>query len=347
MAQQNTSDNPDKPNRVFIIAGPCAIESKEQITNITQKISLIRDIAEPYNIDFMCRGGSWKPRTLYRNKKGDHVFEGLREKGLKMHAEAAKKHSLPVVTELVSEKDLPYFYQYLDPKTDYIQIGARTSQAFSLLHAVGETKFNVLLKNPQHGVDINEAIGSLQRFERNRNRIYCTRGQKRTIDPMGSEKEAYKKYMNALNTNPSQHPDSRNLNNIETISLLRKNQYFKENNIQLCHDPSHTWGGKTEQMKRMIGESAIKAVTKYGYDGLIIEVDNRSDRAICDADQAIPISIKGVNWSHTNYGREPKIPPIPLVEIVSQIVDYQVKRNDIDSYDIKGDKRELRGIEWG
>ncbi|TFH14779.1 hypothetical protein E4H04_09605 [Candidatus Bathyarchaeota archaeon] len=343
---QYLCETPEQSNRVFIIAGPCAIESEEQINDITYKIGLIKDIAEPYNINFMCRGGSWKPRTLYRNKQGEHIFEGLRKKGLRMHVSAAKKRSLPVVTELVSERDLRYFKQYLVEKTDFIQVGARTSQAFSLLHAIGETKFSVLLKNPQHGVDINEAIGSLQRFENNRTRIYCTRGQKRTIDPSGEENKAYRNYMKDLNESTGQHPDSRNLNNIEAIHGLRKNQYFTENNLQLCHDPSHTWGGKTELIRRKIGESAIRALTDYGYDGIIVEVDDRSGRAICDADQAIPISINGVDWSQTNYVREPEIPPITLVEIVSSTMDYQVKRLGIESHNLGRDKKDLESIEW-
>lgn len=342
----SSREAPDRSSRIFIIAGPCAIESDERINDIANKIGLIRDIAEPYKIDFLCRGGSWKPRTLYRNENGEHFFDGLREKGLKMHADAAKKHSLPVVSELVSEKDLRYFKRYLDDKTDYLQIGARTSQSFALLHAIGATKFSVLLKNPQHGVDVNEAIGSLQRFENNPNRVYCIRGQKRPIDPRGHENGAYRSNTKALDESKGQHPDSRNLNNVETITNLRKNQYFTENNIQLCYDPSHTWGGKTELMKRRIGESAIRAITHHRYDGIIVEVDDKSAHAICDADQAIPISKNGVDWSQTNYGRRPEIPPITLVDIVSSTIDYQVKRLGIDSQDIKRVKKDLVGIEW-
>lgn len=336
---------PDK-SRVFIIAGPCAIESEEQIRDITYKVSLIRDIAEPYYIDFMCRGGSWKPRTLYKNKHGEHIFEGLRDKGLRMHSEAAKKRSLPIVSELVSEKDLGFFKRYLDDKIDYIQVGARTSQSFSLLHAIGETKFSTLLKNPQHGVDINEAIGSLQRFEINTNRVYCTRGQKRTIDPRGIETEAYRNYIKDINESPGQHPDSRNLNNIEAIYNLRKSPYFIENNIRLCHDPSHTWGGKTELMRRMIGESAINALTVFRYDGIIVEVDDRSARTICDAEQAIPISSNGIDWSQTNYGREPHTPPVTLIDIVAKIMDYQILRLGLDAHNINRDKKELEDIRW-
>ena len=175
---------------IFVAAGPCAIESEKQINNITYKIGLIRDIAEPYLITFMCRGGSWKPRTLYKDKNGEHVFEGLREEGLKIHADAAKKYSLPVVSEAMSEMDIRHFHRYLDEDIDFVQVGARTNQAYALLYAVGGTKFGVFLKSPQQGIDINESIGSLQRLENNRERVFCPRGQKRIIDPRGKETEA-------------------------------------------------------------------------------------------------------------------------------------------------------------
>ena len=332
---------------IYVAAGPCAIESEKQINNIAYKIGFIRDIAEPYLIDFMCRGGSWKPRSLYKDKKGEHVFEGLREEGLKMHAYAAKKYSLPIVSEVMSEMDIRHFHRHLDEDVDFVQVGARTNQAFALLYALGGTRFGVFLKSPQQGIDVNESIGSLQRLENNRERVFCTRGQKRIIDPRGRETEAYHKYIKDLNESPGQHPDSRNLNNIEAIKQLRVNPYFVENEIQLCHDPSHTWGGKTDLMRRKIGEFAIRAITEFEYDGIILEVDDRSGEAICDADQAMLITRNGVDWSKTNYGREPQIQPITLVDVVVSVMDFQGKKIGFDPLRVTSDKKELGNMEWG
>ena len=336
----------DKIKNIFVVAGPCAIESEKQINDIAYKISLIRDIAEPYLIDFMCRGGSWKPRTLYQDKNREYIFEGLREEGLKIHASAAKKYSLPVVSELMSEMDLRHFHRYLDEETDFIQIGARTNQAYALLYAVGGTEFGVFLKSPQQGIDVNESIGSLQRLENNRQRIFCTRGQKRIIDPRGTETEAYSNYIKDLNESPSQNPDSRNLNNIEAIRQLKINPYFVENDVLLCHDPSHTWGGKTELIRYKIGEWAIRALTEFDYDGVMVEVDDRSAEAICDADQAMLITTNSVDWSKTNYRVEPKISPITLVDVVSSIIDLQGKRLGLDPQRVNSDKKDLGNIRW-
>ena len=99
-------------------------------------------------------------------------------------------------------------------------------------------------------------------------------------------------------------------------------------------------------MRRRIGDSAIRALTDYGYSGIIVEVDDRSAESICDADQAIPITINGINWTNTNYRREPKTPPITLIDVVSKIVDMQSSRLGIDSKYVKNDKKELKNISW-
>ncbi|MBN1682851.1 hypothetical protein JW865_04790 [Candidatus Bathyarchaeota archaeon] len=331
---------------IFIAAGPCAIESENQINDITYKMSLIRDISKPYLIHFMCRGGSWKPRTLHIDQNGEHVFEGLREEGLKIHANSAKKYFLPIVSELMSEMDLRHFHRYLDEEIDFIQIGARTNQAYALLYAVGGTDFGVMLKSPLQGIDVNESVGSLQRLENNRQIIYCVRGQKKIIDPRGLRTEAYNNYVKDLNDSPDQSPDSRNLNNIRAINYLKNNPYLIENNVLYCYDPSHTWGGKTELMKYKIGDWAIKAIIEYNYDGLMIEVNDRSAEAICDAEQALLITTNGIDWSKTNYKVEPKIPPITLVDIVSSILEFQGKKIGIDAQEIETNKKELKNIRW-
>ncbi len=331
---------------IVIVAGPCAAETEEQVFDMAHKISLIRDVAEYYRIDVKFRAGAWKPRTFYRNKGGERIFEGARELGLTWLAKIAKKYSLPIVSEVMSEMDLRHFHRYLNPRRDYLQIGARTSQAFALLYAVGGTRFNVLLKNPQQGIDVRETIGSLQRFENNGKKVFCTRGQKKIIDPHGIESKAYKEYMVELKRSPHQHPDARNLNNIEAISKLREDPYFIENEILLCHDPSHTWGGKTDLMRRRIGEYAIKAIREFGYDWIMVEVNDRSAEAICDADQALLTTTKCVDWSKTNARKDPEIKPITLVDIVNNLMEFQAERMEIDAKRVEEDEKTVETIRW-
>jgi 3-deoxy-D-arabino-heptulosonate 7-phosphate (DAHP) synthase len=329
---------------LVIVAGPCAVESKEQIQDMAYKISLIRDVAQPYHIGVKLRGGAWKPRTLYE-RDGERIFEGTREEGLIWLTHTANKYSLPVVSEVMSEMDLRHFIRYMNPERDYLQIGARMSQAFALLYAVGGTRFNVLLKNPPHGIDVREAVGSLQRFEHNRNKVYCTRGQ-RIIDPTSTATKTYQAYMNTLYTNPHQHPDARNFNNIEAKQPLSDHPYIIQNKILLCHDPSHIWGGKTDLMRRKIGEYAVKAIRDYGYDWIMVEVDDRSADAICDADQALVTTTYGIDWSKTNLRKEPQIKPLTLVDITAQLMAFQAPKVGIDPRTIQKDLKRLNSIRW-
>lgn len=338
---------------IVVVAGPCAVESEEQVMNMAYKIGSIRDIAEPYGIHFKMRGGAWKPRTSYwvkNNGEVERVFEGVGEIGLKWLSQAAETYSLPIVCELMSEMDLRYFHTHLEPERDYVQIGARNSQNFALLFYVGSTDFNILLKNPQHGVDVKEAVGSLQRLIKNRKVVYSTRGQKKFIHPDGEDSPAHRAYMEELLKDPYQHPDARNLNNIRTIATLRDNSYFQEKGILICHDPSHTWGGKTHLMRRNIGEFAIKAVTEHGYDWIIVEVDDKSRYAKCDADQALLTTLNRVDWLQTHVKEKPPedVTPITLVDIVRSLINHQIAKGHatVSSEDRKITEVRLNEVRW-
>jgi len=313
-------------NNITIVAGPCAVESYEQTMKMAEKIARIRDIAEPFGIGFMYRGGAWKPRTSYVDMNGDVVFEGMREEGLKWLAEVAKKYNLSIVTECMSENDIRHFGRYLDPSRDYLQIGARNSQNFALLYAIGGEGFGVVLKNPQHGVDPKEARGSIERLEKNRHIIYCVRGQK-----IVCLNDIFKNDLkNFQQENPLQHQDARNLNDIEAISELKCNQFLRERGVQFCYDASHTWGGATDEMRRKIGEYAIRSVTEFGYDWIMLEVNDKSKDAKCDADQALLTTRNGVDWSQTHVRDEPSIMPYTLVDITSELIRYQREKNGLD-----------------
>lgn len=117
-----------RKDRVVIIAGPCAVESKEQIFLIAEKVKEL-------GAD-MLRGGAFKPRT------SPYSFRGLEEEGIKLLSEAGKKYHLPVISELTSADNIDLFIKYVD----VIQIGSRNMQNYELLKAVGKVKKPVLLK---------------------------------------------------------------------------------------------------------------------------------------------------------------------------------------------------------
>ncbi|PJF22567.1 MAG: 3-deoxy-7-phosphoheptulonate synthase [Phototrophicales bacterium] len=115
-------------NKVQVIAGPCSVESREQIIDIAHAVKEAGAVA--------LRGGAYKPRT------SPYSFQGHGEKGLQWLAEAREQTGLPVVTEVMDSNLVPLVCQY----ADVLQIGARNMQNFALLHAVGESQHPVLLK---------------------------------------------------------------------------------------------------------------------------------------------------------------------------------------------------------
>lgn len=115
-------------NRVAIIAGPCAIESRQQIMEIAQAVHDAGAV--------MLRGGAFKPRT------SPYAFQGLGEEGLKYLREAGDAYGMPVTSEIVNPSDVAMMATYID----MFQIGARNMQNFELLKAVGKTGMPVLLK---------------------------------------------------------------------------------------------------------------------------------------------------------------------------------------------------------
>ena len=115
------------PN-LAIIAGPCAVESREQIIETAHAVKEAGATA--------LRGGAFKPRT------SPYSFQGLGEEGLRYLAEARQETGLPVVTEVMDPALVPLVCEY----ADVLQIGARNMQNYALLHAVGESQHPVLLK---------------------------------------------------------------------------------------------------------------------------------------------------------------------------------------------------------
>ncbi|SKC81271.1 3-deoxy-7-phosphoheptulonate synthase [Maledivibacter halophilus] len=146
-------------NKFSVIAGPCSVESEEQI------ISIAEDIKES-GASFL-RGGAFKPRT------SPYSFQGLREEGLEFLKAAREKTGLPIVTELMSPDKIEQFVE----DVDVIQIGARNMQNFDLLKEVGKTQKPVLLKRGMSAT-IEELLMAAEYImsEGNEEVILCERG---------------------------------------------------------------------------------------------------------------------------------------------------------------------------
>ena len=113
---------------IGIIAGPCSVESEEQILLAAEQVKAAGATG--------LRGGAFKPRT------SPYAFQGMKEAGLKLLALAREKTGLAIVTEVMTPQHVELVAKY----TDVLQIGARNMQNYHLLQAVGETRLPVLLK---------------------------------------------------------------------------------------------------------------------------------------------------------------------------------------------------------
>jgi 3-deoxy-7-phosphoheptulonate synthase len=114
--------------RLGIIAGPCSVESEEQIVGTARAVKAAGATA--------LRGGAYKPRT------SPYSFQGMKERGLQLLATARVETGLAVVTEVVASEDVDVVAEY----ADVLQVGARNMQNYRLLEAVGQTHRPVLLK---------------------------------------------------------------------------------------------------------------------------------------------------------------------------------------------------------
>ena len=142
-----------------IIAGPCAVESQEQILAAASWVKK--------SGAHMLRGGAFKPRT------SPYSFQGMGEEGLKLLQEASLQTGLPVVTEVIGEWSLETALKYVD----VLQIGARNMQNFQLLKKAGQTRVPILLKRGMSAT-VEEWLMAAEyiRSEGNENIILCERG---------------------------------------------------------------------------------------------------------------------------------------------------------------------------
>lgn len=140
------------------IAGPCSVESPEQILSVAQAV-------KAGDADIL-RGGAFKPRT------SPYAFQGLREEGIRLLVEAKKALNIPIITEIMTASALELYED-----VDIIQVGARNMQNFDLLTELGKSKKPILLKRGLAST-LQELLMSAEYIMRegNENVILCERG---------------------------------------------------------------------------------------------------------------------------------------------------------------------------
>ena len=217
-----------------LIAGPCSVESEEQVVGIAQAV-------KEAGANFL-RGGAFKPRT------SPYAFQGMGGEGIKLLLKAKEATGLPIVTELMNINTIDLFAD-----VDVIQIGARNMQNFDLLKEVGKTKKPILLKRGLANT-LQELLMSAEYImsEGNENVILCERGI-RTF-------ETY----------------TRNTLDLSAVPVLHELSH-----LPVVIDPSHATG------KARLVPSMAFAAAACGADGLMIEVHNDPEHALCDGAQSL------------------------------------------------------------
>lgn len=223
-------------DHLALIAGPCSVESKEQVIEIAKAAK-----AAGAN---MLRGGAFKPRT------SPYAFQGMGTAGLDILVAAKQETGLPIVSELMSAQYIDEFNE----KVDLVQIGARNMQNFDLLKEVGKRcKKPILLKRGLSST-YEEWIMSAEYImaSGNPNVILCERGI-RTF-------ESY----------------TRNTLDLQAIPVIKRLTH-----LPIIIDPSHAGG------KWWLVEPMAKAAVAAGCDGLMVEVHNDPEHALCDGAQSL------------------------------------------------------------
>lgn len=224
---------------IAICAGPCSVESREQILQTAEAV-----VASGANV---LRGGAFKPRT------SPYAFQGMKLEGLKLLREAADKHGLAVVTEVLDVRDVEDVAKY----ADMLQIGARNMQNFSLLREVGQLHKPVLLKRGLSAT-IEEWLMAAEYLyvAGNHEVVLCERGI-RSYDPM-----------------------TRNVLDIAAIPLVKTLTH-----LPVVSDPSHGTGARHLVLPMSLASVAA------GADGLIIEVHPNPSVALSDGPQSLTLPL--------------------------------------------------------
>lgn len=222
-------------SKITIMAGPCAVESKQQIEKSAQFLASL-------GIKIL-RGGAFKPRT------NPDDFQGLGEKGLKLLREAADKHKMKVITEVMDPREIELVSRY----ADILQIGSRNMHNGPFLTELGRQNKAILIKRGMCAT-LNEFLQALRYLEKGGNKkiFLCERGER---------------------TFQNETRFSLNLGSIPAIKEASK--------YPLIVDPSHAAGNRN--YVPAIAKGAVAA----GANGLLIEVHPKPAVALCDGAQAL------------------------------------------------------------
>jgi len=218
-----------------MIAGPCTIESYEQMDETARQLSEIGVR--------VLRGGAFKPRT------SPYSFQGLGEEGLKIIREVADKYNMAVVSEVMESSQIELLMQY----SDILQVGARNMQNFNLLRDLSYINRPIILKRGLSST-IEEWLMSAEYLlsDGHGDVILCERGI-RTFERA-----------------------TRNTLDISAIPVIKKLSH-----LPVIVDPSHATGIRDKVLPMS------RASVAAGADGLIIEVHNDPQKALCDGPQSL------------------------------------------------------------
>jgi 3-deoxy-7-phosphoheptulonate synthase len=222
-------------NQVIMMAGPCSVENRDQIEQAAEIVA--RGGAK------VIRGGAFKPRS------SPYSFQGLGEEGLRMMREAADRHKLLVVSEVMDQTQIPLLATY----ADILQVGARNMQNFNLLRQLGELRKPVLLKRGISAT-IEELLLSAEYILAGGNYdvILCERG--------------IRTFENA----------TRNTMDISAIPVVKSLSH-----LPIVADPSHGTGRRDKVLPM------ARAAVAAGADGLLVEVHPDPDHALSDGAQSL------------------------------------------------------------
>jgi 3-deoxy-7-phosphoheptulonate synthase len=222
-------------NQVVVMAGPCSVENRDQIDQAAEVVA--RGGAK------VIRGGAFKPRS------SPYSFQGLGEEGLKMMREAADRHKLLVVSEVMEQAQIPLLSAY----ADILQVGARNMQNFNLLRQLGELRKPILLKRGISAT-IEELLLSAEYIMSGGNYdvILCERGI-RTFET-----------------------STRNTMDLAAIPVVKSLSH-----LPIIADPSHGTGRRDKVLPM------ARAAVAAGADGLLVEVHHDPDHALSDGAQSL------------------------------------------------------------
>ena len=218
-----------------MMAGPCSIESEEQIYKTVEALKK--------NQVKIMRGGVYKPRT------SPYSFRGLGMDGLKIFHRACQENGIKIITEVMEAGQIEAMHPYVD----IFQVGARNSQNFNLLEALGEVDKPVLLKRGISGT-IDELLYSAEYVFKSGNEklILCERGI-RTFENA---------YRNTLDLN--------------AVPILKEKSH-----LPVVVDPSHGIGIRRHVIPMALASAAV------GADGLLVEIHETPEKAATDGQQTL------------------------------------------------------------